>query len=281
MIYRLRLGDGEVRLHVKELSEERSYSTGRGLRRVKAEATLYAEQDAAGIAALEAAIARDDPVEVVDEAGEARWFELHQRTLSYSNGYPDRDYVLELTEVEVLECQALLIDGRTFVPFGYSEKVDDVTGEIGEQLKALIIDAKVRLTEDELDWLWDRKGQREPDRYFPVVRQGVTDDPRRMRFGRILWDRKDGVRAHVVLVEETYDLDPRNWRPLLSRPDEEGMREQFLELQEQVDRLFEVLVSREVMTSEEVANLKMPDAAASWRRERSLYEVDDIDKWDR
>lgn len=282
-MYRLRLSEGEIHLGVTEATEERSHSTGKTLRHLVADVRLARGPGGRddGIAALEAALKGDDPVEVLDESNVATPFQVRRRQMSYRQGEAERHYVLELNEVEPTDCADLVIDGRSFgKPDRYSEKVDDVRTEQGDELRALIVHATVRLSDDDLDWVWNRKRSNEP-RYFPVVRQGVSDEPRSMRFGRVIWDRHDdGLRAFLVLVEETYDRDPDHQGPaLLERPEDSTVRRQFLDLQVEMDRLLELLVSKNVLTPDEVSLVKRPDEEARWQRRRSLYEVDDVDEW--
>jgi len=255
------------------------------LRRLEAEAELARDsrrgEDA--IAGLEAAIAGDQPVDLVDEGDVVIPFQISQKRMSYTSGSPERHYVLELTETESIDCTDLVIDSRSFgKPLGYYEKVDAIRTEQGDELKALVIDAKVRLTEADLGWLWNHKG-RSDERYFQVVREGVSTDPVQMRYGRIIWDRKDDdLRASIILVEGTYDLDPdHRGPPPLQRPEQLQMHRRFLDLEEQMDRLLKLMAEKGVLTPDEASTVIEPDRDARWRRTLSLFEVDDIDEWDR
>src|SRR5439155_19054522 len=114
-------------------------------------------------------------------------------------------------------------------PYAYREQMDG---------DAVVIHARFRLQGEQADAL--RGLIVGEERYLPVVRKGITDEPMMMRFGRTIWSEKDGnVSQEVVLVEKSYDDKPR---PALFEPEMTNVRNNVAILLNEIDGLADLLL---------------------------------------
>jgi hypothetical protein len=142
-----------------------------------------------------------------------------------------------------------------------------------KQKKILTIDTFVELSEGE------EKRLRALPTYFRVVRKGIHDDAREMRFGQILWSKKeneDKFRLRLTLVGQALDAC--------------GDRHHFLEPQfgkvgryhncytPSLRALLDRLVAKGVLSSEEVDAIHAVDKGAADREFQQLFRVDDVDE---
>ena len=97
---------------------------------------------------------------------------LHQTNYSYTVGNPVQSYTWLLTEKEELSLETLHVAGMSFQPYQYSERIDD---------GALIIDARVEVDKETRIKIRDLKP------YFQVLREGISEKPRSMRCGQLIW----------------------------------------------------------------------------------------------
>jgi hypothetical protein len=204
------------------------------------------------------------PVEISSDA-KRRW-RIRNHSTSYSESSPFITFTWELLEIEDLKVEKLVINDLELVPYRYKEELDEKD--------MLTIDTFVELSEAE------EKRLRALPTYFRVVRKGVQDDAREMRFGQILWSKKeneDKLRLRLTLVDKALDAC--------------GDRHDFLEPQFgnvsvtatvtrlRLRALLDRLVAKGVLSSEEVDAIHAVDEGAVNRELQHLFRVDDLDQW--
>ena len=177
------------------------------------------------------------------------------------------DHFLELEEIEDLHIDSLIIDKLTFHPYSYNEEfVRD----------ALIIEAKVRLSElqfAEIKKLIDKND------YFKVVRQGINDEPREMKFGLPLWSKhKDTIKYKIILSEKKYFETQK--KILFNNFFQRISNMSFLLAKQDgiLKELLTILSSKKVLTNEEITEIKEKASTQSRIREIDFYQVKDIDE---
>jgi hypothetical protein len=165
-----------------------------------------------------------------------------------------------------------VIDGVELVPYAYEETI--------EHDGAIVIDMKARVVDPahtELQAMITRRDADYPS-YFPVVRKGLQEAPRTMRFGACTWSAHDGEFKHnLVLVEDAYDRG--EFKPLLPLDYPEGRRgrEMAAKTSALVTELLRMLEAKGVLDADELRQLT---AAAEQQVEglaREFLRMDDID----
>jgi hypothetical protein len=261
------LGEAEVALTVKSSEVDTSRHTGRDLRRLEVELVLKSEAAEEEFrAALKAA--GEVPVGLVADSDDAdgQWIVV-ERSSSYREGIPIYHHALELTEWEEIKASALELAGLSLEPYAYSESFG------GE---ALIVTARVIIDRDQQDALFSHEG----DRYFQVVRRGLSDEPRLMRMGRCLWSREqETIKQELVLVDRAYDDDEHHLRHGLAEPSGSHLEEMALEDGELLCSLCDLLVESGVISSEGIARLAPTLEKVRHRDSREFLRVIDLDEW--
>lgn len=264
---RIVLGGVELPVTVRDLEAQTSRHTGRNLRRLEVALDVNsdeAEQQAEQV--LEAV--SDDPVSLVAHSGETdgQWIVV-ERSMSYQDGLPMFHHVLELQEWEELKARALLVAGLTLEPYAYEERLD------GE---ALVVTARVIIDRDQQDALFR---QDDDERYFPVVRVGLSEEPRMMRMGRCLWSREQSViRQELTLVDRAYD-DEDPLRHGLDEPALPHLEEMVVEDGKLLCVLCDLLADAGAISSEGMGRLTPALDRLRNRDSREFLRVLDLDEW--
>jgi len=240
--------------------------TGRPLRRLSSDITIPAA-DARLLATILQA------PQLVDEHG-AEWSGRIE-TESYRDVQGLHNLRIGWEEQEQLQADAVEFEGLSLRPLRYEEIIDD---------DALTISFRARLTSTETETLRGLQQFRaKDDRYFLVVRRGVSDQPRRMRFGRVLWHALEGgdVEHEITLAEDVYDMTPRTaFRALAGEPQVGHLLSTVEQLLGERDALLDVLKSGGVFDDAAVERVHQAGAAARGVSRYRFYEVDDISEWD-
>jgi hypothetical protein len=143
----------------------------------------------------------------------------------------DYHHSIELEEVETLNLTSLNIRDLVISPYSYNETFDG---------DALIIEAKVVLSESQYTQLKDIM---KVVGYFPVVRHGIDERPRDMRFGQMRWSKLDnGVKHELIIVEKNYDTKKEQFD--LFNPEMYSMQDMIAENKETIEALIDVLLSK-------------------------------------
>jgi hypothetical protein len=201
------------------------------------------------------------------ETGEdERRFHVLRHGHSYSTTSPITTFELELEETEEVLATRLVLDSRvSMTPDRYLERLDE---------GALVIEALVSVSGDNdaaLEALIIKGAADREARYFPVIREGVQDEARPMRFGRCLWSKGEGDVTRHLLVLVDQSIDERDdsdsiGRRVLTEPQLTRALEAIVQLQAQVAQLVDRLVAAGLMSPDEATAFnagseKNPDLA--------------------
>lgn len=114
--------------------------------------------------------------------------------------------------------------------------------------------------------------------YFSVVRKGVNDKPREMRFGKVLWSKKDDkYRERIVLFDKAVDEGglQRGWL----EPEATNVAASLAATRLRLSALLDKLVAKGVLTTEESEQVRTVDDDRFERELRERYRVNDVDEW--
>jgi hypothetical protein len=249
---------------VEEVIE--SPHTGKTLRRLSTEITVPAARARAIATLLEA-----QPL--VDEDGN----EWSGRIESESYGEVQGLHHLKIgwEEQERVQANAIEFEGLSLKPSRYEERADD---------DGVAISLRARLTPAETEKVRDlqQRPSTEDELYFPVVRRGVSDEPRRMRFGRVLWQALEDGNADydITLVDESLDKEPRSGFGAIGEPHTGHLLNAVEQLLGERDALLDALKSAGVLDDAAVERVHQAGAHAVGKRRYRFYQVDDLSGWD-
>lgn len=109
-------------------------------------------------------------------------FKITNHSYNYNGNLVDDEtiytYTLELEQIENLKIEHLVIAGIKLSPYKYSEEYDD----------GIIINTCVRISNEENEQLKNAIGK---NIYFEVIREGISQESKMMRFGKTIWS-EDG-----------------------------------------------------------------------------------------
>ena len=190
MLY-LELFNGKVPVEVESQRTFRSKHTDTELQILEVSLTIKNED---GHEAFLDVISDAKFVNSIDEKEQKKKWEISNKSYSYNNDGGPYQHTIELIENEELLIEELVINGVSFQPYFYKESFDE---------DSLVIDARVYLTSEEYERYKEIKYG---ELYFPVIRGGIDDREREMRFGRCVWSRDDDkIKQHIVLVDKNFD----------------------------------------------------------------------------
>ena len=269
----LELGGIQVPATIEQAETFRSPHTGRDLRRLR---VRFVIEDETTNDRVVDALQAHQAVTLPTGAGQRTAFEPGKHSWSYSNGitsHTSYDHQVELTEQEQLQPSAVALDQIEITPYAYEERFDDDTG--------IVIDLKTRVdstTHATLQAMVLQDAESYPS-YFPVVRKGLQETPRMMRFGKCTWSAHDPEFKHnLVLVEQVLDeRGPDPFALLLNYPEERRTRQVAAKAHAFVTELLRVLEAKGVLDPDDVQQL---NAAAEQNRKelaREFFRMDDID----
>jgi hypothetical protein len=180
-------------------------------------------------------------------AGDTVTWKIGNTKWSYTDGRPDAYtaywHTWELEEKENLSIERLVIDDIEYSPYSYNEEFDGDT---------LVINSRVKLSIQDTVAL--RTQMKDKD-YFSVIRRGINDEPRAMRFGRCLWSQQgDEIKYELILVDKAYDAEHR---PLeINEPALSNIKFMLAETSTAFAELLSVLKEKEVLTDTEGERIK-------------------------
>lgn len=264
----LRIGNEVVEAEVSEEERFVSPHTGKELRRLYAQFNIEGDdvQDR-----IQQVFKTTDPDPVVDEGAqgtETRW-----RVVDHSYGYLEGreptlyQHDVKLEEFEELVASRLMIQDVTVEPYEYKEEFPDDT---------LLILAKTQVDRgiaEQLEQLILRRD------YYPVIREGVTDETREMRFGQVLWSEHGERRKYdITLVDRRYDDQPKNHPPLME-PQQSNVEKHLARSEALLEHLLGLLERRGVLTGDEIQELRGRAKEDTSRYRRQFSKVEDVDSW--
>jgi hypothetical protein len=179
---------------------------------------------------------------------------------------PEYYHKIQIEEVEELEIEKIYINELALIPYFYDEEFD---------CDDLSIKSRVTVTPEQDAVL--RLLMKE-DGYFQVVRHGISDRPREMRFSNtILWSRHGNkFKYEIIMVDKSYD---ERDRPLarLFQPQMSRMQSTVAAQAEILEAILQTMVTRKYLTEGDVAEMRKKASERVWDRKREFYEVKDID----
>jgi hypothetical protein len=264
----LELAGIRVPAAVEQTDSLASPHTGRQLRRLQ---VGFVIDDEATNDRIVEALQPGREVVLVDAAGQRTPCTPGKNSWSYTDGITRYHHQVELTEQEHLQPTAVVLDQLKITPYAYEERIDHDG--------ALVIDLKTRATGAVHATLQAELTRRRADypSYFPVVRKGLQDTPRMMRFGRCTWSAHDGGFKHnLVLVEQLHDQqEPEPF--LLDYPEGPRGRGMAVKALAVVTELLEVLEAKGVLDADEVRQLTVAADERMQALGLELFRMNDID----
>lgn len=168
-------------------------------------------------------------------------FKVSMKSHSYTNGSSIEDYTWNLEEVEEFQIEKLLINGSEFEPNLYKEEIQEREGN------ALWIDIFIETDVQNINPIKNIPN----DDYFPVIRQGISDEEKEMRFGRTIWQEEGNkILFRTTLIEKIFDENSKSI-PFFLNPDLPNIKRSICNTSENVNQLFSVLVDKNIITNEE------------------------------
>ena len=254
-----------------EIAEETTFQSkhsGLELRFIKAK--LVAKEEAAHKKLIEILqLGKEQGIDYTDGKGNILGkLKVKNNSYSYSEGSYVSDYIhnIELEEMEELEVTSLIVGGLDLQPYSYAERFDE---------NALIIEAKVMLSESQYS---DLKGIMKNMPYFPVVRQGINEEPREMRFGLTRWsEHKEGIKHELLLIDKSYDDIKKGYKGLFD-PEMSRMQDLIAEDAEILRELISTLTNKDTLSIEEGDHIQTRALERVWDRKRDFYRMKDIDE---
>lgn len=186
----------------------------------------------------------------------------------YNGNYTDEDtiynYTLQFEEVVRVTLKSLKIGDLEVMPYEYEEDYND----------AIILNAKVKLSKDEMEVF---KAIEDGDRYFKVIRNGISNKELTMRFGTNIWsENNDSFKISMVLVEDVYDTKENNSNGLY-QPQIQNIMNMLAYHRNLNNELINMLLDKNILTDVEVNELKSKAEKDIYNAHRHFYKVKDID----
>ncbi len=182
-------------------------------------------------------------------------------------------FSVQLKEAENVKADRLTIGDLELRPYAYKERLED--GGIG-------IDCRVELDADASKRLEDVLEAKREGQYFSVVRHGVEDAPRDMRFGQCTWSRSgEKVKHRLTLVERA--MDEREPKPAIG-----GLFQPMLAnavrrvaLAEGFNAaLLDELIAGGAINQQAAERIRKRAQDDYWRNLRALFEERDVDEFE-
>jgi len=266
----LRIGDRGIPTDIEERTNFVSRHTGRTCVRLHVLVSVSGKGEHDRMLDL-VQNARHNNVSAADEAGRTRMWKVRNHSYSYQNSGDSAVYNhrFELEEDEELMPTSLHIDELVLRPHKYEEEFDR---------EALIISAWTSTNEADSQRLKDLVARRD---FYPVVRVGISEEIREMRFGAVLWSEDGASTKHrITLVERIYD-EQHDSSPGVGEPEASNVERSLATGLGMIDGLLETLGAKEILTPEEIAGirLKAEEEIQIFDKRWAFRRVEDADKW--
>jgi hypothetical protein len=197
-------------------------------------------------------------------------------TETFSDGGPHH-FGIHWTEVEELHATSVEFQGLVLTPSYYSEAAAD-EGALSIMLEATLTPTETQALRD-LQIAHSRGGSL----YWPVVRRGVSDEPRDMRLGRVLWSLRDTgeIDHQITLVDEAIDrgTPPTTALVMAGEPQISHLATTVAGIVKGYETLLETLTQTGVLDQLALQRIRSAEADARTERLYRFYEVDDISRW--
>lgn len=193
--------------------------------------------------------------------------------IKYSSTSSIHDY--KSYGISLEECCSKSIAGIEFE--GQRFEAYEISQEISKN--AVVINAKVIITPEQFKMI-NQLRYGSDEKYFPVIRLGISDTPLQMRFGRNLWSEKDGmIKMALVLVEEEYDKNEDRFHGM-AEPELSIAIKQIKQLKAVNSRLLNMLKANNLITQEQKSSIEQELTMEELKQEHYLFDrVSDVDEW--
>ena len=196
---------------------------------------------------------------------------------SYSDAGP-HTLTITWSESERLHADTVEFEGLTLVPT--DTKYEERVNEDG----SIFVTFQANLTPDETDRLRTLIAAKHSDsRYWSVIRRGVSDEPRNMRLGRVLWQQlADGRIGHdITLVDEAFDPSDAHdaFRGLAGEPQIGNLIEQVSVLLARFETLLTELEASGTVAPEAIGRVRTAADTLAAARSHIFFEVADLSRW--
>ncbi len=258
----LKLEDDRVPIRVQRVSTVLSRHSGRPLTEIHGTAsapdTAAHERMSQALSTLENRSVRS--VErFQDRVG--RWYVSWN---AYAQSGDEHLYKLILREEEELSLEALVIEGLELHPYEYREAFSE---EGGLTIWAKLVGSKAGVLR--------LRALLKTHPFFSVVRRGINEQPRQMRFGVAEWSEHEGqIKYRMVLVDS--DADPAT-HPELIRIEEANQRAAIAFYMNFVERLAGLLEKKGILPREEVEAAREAASEEPWQGRHEFWRVPDVD----
>lgn len=260
---------GETVLEPAVLSERPLVSphTGRHLQSVTIEFKRH-RNPSPEIKELIAKAKRDGVHSVDDEGSRECLWSVSERRTSFRNDSYFQTVQWELTEVETVQANRLLLQNIEFVPDKYRESLSG---------KAIEIVATATIPEPK--WQ-DLIALFTTQQELRVVRCGVNDTPLLMNLSEYVWGHQgDDVRVGIVLYErETQNSERKHSRDPIGRTIS-TLRWEHAELSAQMESLLDSLQAKGILDEEARAQIQTVSDDEFGKHTLRLDRIVDVDRY--
>jgi hypothetical protein len=259
---RFKINDQVVTAEVIEQQSSTSRNTGKELFQVEVRFQVHEDQKDFCTEAL-----RNQNATLLSPEGDSSKdipVRVHEKQHSFTMGDPIQRCTWVLSEFEELNLEALQIGDVTVNPYKYSDEFSE---------DALVCNFCIDVDATMYKYV------RSLPKYFPVVRKGVSDAPRTMRLGEVVWATEDEqtYRLRATLVEQSYDK-PGAGNGIM-QPAFGNVMDVLSVTTIRISRILDMLESKGLLTDEEKKTIREV-AEEEWKERRCQFlRVKDFDKW--
>jgi hypothetical protein len=260
---RLKIDGLEVGVKVEAAQDISSRHTGATLKQLE---VSFRVPDEDSHEKIQDFLEQSDEVTSLAEAGspEATW-KITNNSFSYQQGRRGYNYSCDLLSIEELNIETLIVAGTEFKPYDYIEYF------MGDHLA---VTARVTLPKERFDEL---KKLLVSDAYFRVVRRGVNDEEREMRFGTNLLSRDgENFKVQFTLVDCTFDDEHEKFDR--GEAQMSNIRATLARTTEMFDGLLSLLVNKGTITDEDRESIESVSADRILDSLLEFNMVDDLDQ---
>ncbi|MDF2879526.1 MAG: hypothetical protein K0R54_83 [Clostridiaceae bacterium] len=197
---------------------------------------------------------------------DAKEFKLINSSYIYSNDNSLHRFILNIEQVEKLNIQSLTIAGIEVIPYEYTEEYDN----------GIIINAKFKINKENSQKLHNNL----KDTYFDVIRKGISNEVKIMRFGQTLWsDHGDYKKYNVTIVEKCYDDFETILKHGFLEPAHSNIMRMLAHTINLNNELINLLKSNNTISEADLEDIKEKAKNDIDKTYNEYFKVEDIDKW--
>jgi len=199
-----------------------------------------------------------------------------EASYNYSTTYPDEPTIythnVSLREKEIIDVKIIKIDDLVLEPYVYEEEESSDT-QIEIEFKVVV---NKRQREKLIQMLYSEK------EYFNVIREGIDDNPREMRFGLPEWSRiknKNEYKYRLILID--YNPNEKQF-PIPNKTVFDNLMIKYTKTKMTLDMLIERMKEKKILKEDDIyLDLKEKD---EWKKfcemHHDLYYIFDVDTKD-